>query len=216
MFRRLYNAFAMLAFGIVLVLSGFVATLATRGALTADRIDAALAALRGEAAQSPEASSQPASQSSGAEHRTATMPAHHRERDIVTTELDRREREIADQWELLRSAQMEFIREREKFAQEKRLWEATLKRQAEEASLSGAAKELELISELKPKDSKELLRQKKDADVVQLLLKLDTRTGRKIIESCKTDEERQWIGRILEQLRQRNDRQAEDLTAGNP
>ena len=43
---------------------------------------------------------------------------------------------------------------------------------------------------------------------------METRTGRKIIESCKTDEERLWIGRILEQLRQRNDRQAEALTAG--
>lgn len=212
--RRVYQVIAIFAIAQLLALSGFIGTLASRGALQPDRLENALRALRGDAQPPPAATTQPASQPASTRPARELLPEDEDAARIRRTELDRREREIADQWDLVRSAQVELLREREKFAAEKKEWEAALKRQAEEAALSGAAKEMEYLSGVKPETAKSLIRQKKDADVVQILLQMNSRIGRKIIEQCKTEDERLWIGRILEQLRQRNTRQAEALTAG--
>lgn len=214
--KRLYSVLAALAFGLLLVQTGFVATLAARGQLGSERISRVLRTLRDNAPSSPSAASAPASQAAAS--MPASRPAGDDDASIRARglALERREREIADQWNLLREAQIELVRDREKFSTERQEWEAALKRQAQEAALSGAAKELDYLSSIKAEIAKDLLRQKKDPDVVGLMLQMETRTGRKIIESCKTDEERQWIGRILEQLRQRNQRQAEALGAGKP
>jgi len=197
-----------------LALIGFAATLAARGALTPGRLTAAAAALRGQVPAASQPASQPASrpaQQLPANEQNAREETADR---IRRTELDRREREIMDQWELLRSSQVTLLRDREQFEQHRKEWESAMKRQSEERDLSGAQKELEYLSGIKAALAKEILRGKKEPDVVQLLLQMETRTGRKIIESCKTTEERLWIGRVLEQLRQRNDSQAEALTAG--
>ncbi|MCK6485371.1 MAG: hypothetical protein HUU22_13640 [Phycisphaerae bacterium] len=192
--------------------------MAAGGALTGDRLDAAIAALRGESTPTsqPASTSAPSAPSAQNQPPAALIAREEASAKTRRVELDRREREIQDQWAMLQSAQIELLRRQEALAAERAAWEESLKRQAEELALSGAAKELEYLESIKPQLAKELLHQKSDADVVQLFLQMDARTGRKIMESCKTQEERLWIGRILEQLRQRNDRQAEDLTAGSP
>ena len=212
--RRVIHIIAVIAMAQLLVLSGFVGTLAWRGALGQERLESALRALRGDAQTSPAAATQSASQPAATRPARELLPEDEDAARIRRVELDRRQREIADQWDMVQSAQVALLREREKFAADKKEWETALKRQAEEAALSGAAKEMEYLSGIKAEMAKDLLRQKKDPDVVGILLQMESRTGRKIIEACKTDEERLWIGRILEQLRQRNDRQAEALTAG--
>lgn len=218
--KRLYGLLAGLSVAQLLVLSGFLITLAMRGALAPQRVEGALRALRGDMQNSPGAASQPASAPASEPSEPPTVREQIADDEdavrIRRTELDRRERELADQWDLLKSAQLEHLRERESFAKEKADWEAALKKQAEELALSGATKELEYLSIIKADMAKDMLRQKKEPDVVALLLQIETRTGRKIIESCKTDEERLWIGRIMEQLRQRNNHQAEALKTGQP
>lgn len=216
--KHFYRYFSAIAVAHFLALIGFVATLAAGGALTGDRLDAAIAALRGESTPTsqPASTSAPSAPSAQNQPPAALIAREEESAKTRRVELDRREREIQDQWAMLQSAQIELLRRQEALAAERAAWEESLKRQAEELALSGAAKELEYLESIKPQLAKELLHQKSDADVVQLFLQMDARTGRKIMESCKTQEERLWIGRILEQLRQRNDRQAEDLTAGSP
>lgn len=216
--KHFYRYFSAIAVAHFLALIGFVATLAAGGALTGDRLDAAIAALRGESTPTsqPASTSAPSAPSAQNQPPAALIAREEASAKTRRVELDRREREIQDQWAMLQSAQIELLRRQEALAAERAAWEESLKRQAEELALSGAAKELEYLESIKPQLAKELLHQKSDADVVQLFLQMDARTGRKIMESCKTQEERLWIGRILEQLRQRNDRQAEDLTAGSP
>ncbi len=212
--KRIYQIITAVAWAQFLALIGFMATLAVSGAFTRDRLASAVAALRGEFPDTPSSASQPTSRSTQFSPTPERIAREEEATRVRRTEMDRRERELEDQWTMLRESQLELLRSQEAFGQKRSTWRDALERQAAERDLLGAKKELEYVSTVKASLAKDILRQKKDADVVQLLLQMETRTGRKIIESCKTTEERLWIGRILEQLRQRNESQAEDLTAG--
>ncbi len=133
---------------------------------------------------------------------------------IARTELDRRGREIQDGWTMLERQQIALVQARESFESQKKEYEEALARRAASAGDDGLKRELEILSGVKAKDAKELLRQKKEADVVRILITMDERKARKIVSECKTDEERLWIGRILEKLHDRNAVQAEALVAG--
>lgn len=215
--KKAFQAISVASIFFFIAFIGFTATLAARGALSPQRVDAAVAALRGEVAASQPTASRPhalaASQPAPAEH---SAPHDAEAARIQRIAMDRRIREIEDQWDMLHAAQVEFLREKEEFAEQRRKWQEQQNARVETGAMPGANKELEYLSGIKATLAKDLMRQKKDDDVVQLLLQMEARTGRKIIESCKTEEERLWIGRILNLLRQRNDRQAEALTAGKP
>lgn len=155
----------------------------------------------------------PSSQPEATEPRT-TPGADEPPVEIVREELIRREREVADQWALIRAAQLALLRDREAFEAEKKEFAAALEHRSASEGGSGYQRELAYLESVKPKLARDLLRQKKDVDVVEIMLAIDARVGRKIIDACRTEEERLWMGRILEQLRQRNDRQAEVLASG--
>jgi flagellar motility protein MotE (MotC chaperone) len=212
--KKIFNILAILAIAQFLALAGFVGTLASRGALTADRLKAAMSAMRGEVPDMPQASSQPSSQPAHFSPPAERIAQAGERVRIERMELDRRDREIADQWNMLRSSQMELLRDRERFEDDKRQWEEALVKRMEEQDRSGRLREQEIIEGLKPDQAKVLLRSKKDADVVELFMRMEPRTTRKIIGACKSEEELLWIGSILEQLRQRDIGQAEALAAG--
>ena len=131
----------------------------------------------------------------------------------MRTELDRRRREIEDGWKLLETQQLALFRDRESLDAETKRREAAAREAAEKAGDSGYKKEIDVLGGLKAKQAKDLLKQKKDADVAAILLKLEDRRVRQIVGECKTNEERLWIGRILEKLHQRDATQAEVLSA---
>src|SRR5262245_12050449 len=100
--KRLFHIVAVAAIAQLLALTGFVATLASRGALNADRLENVLRSLRGDAQPSPVATSQPASAPTATQPARELPPEDEDAARIRRTELDRREREIADQWDLVR------------------------------------------------------------------------------------------------------------------
>ena len=93
-------------------------------------------------------------------------------------------------------------------------FEAGEEQAAREKGDSGIQKELDIISGITPKAAKELLKLKPDAEVARILLAIDNRKVNKIVKQCKTSEERLWIGRVLEQLHDRDAARAEDPGAG--
>jgi hypothetical protein len=133
---------------------------------------------------------------------------------IARTELDRRSREIQDGWAMLERQQIALVQARESFEAQKKEYEEALARRAAASGDDGLKRELDILSGVKAKDAKELLKLKQDADVVRILMAIDERKARKIVSECKTDEERSWIGRIMEKLHERNAFQAEALVAG--
>lgn len=217
------RAIGVLAIVVGLNVIGAGALAAYHGVFGRERLTLAWHALRGDALMpAPEtemahaATSAPASQS--ADHRpatTSTRPATDdralAEADVVRAQLAQREAEIRNQWSMISAARLQVLRDREAFEQEKKASAAAPPESQSPVETEGYAKELEYLASIRPKQAKDFLRLKKDADVVQILIALEPRVGRKIIDACRSEEDRLWMGRILEQLRHRNGDQAEVL-----
>gem|GEM_PF-5367481 len=131
--------------------------------------------------------------------------------EIVRAQLAQREADIRNQWSMISAARLQVLRDREAFEQEKKSPKSSPREPESPVASVGYAKELEYLGSIRPKQAKDFLRLKKDADVVQILIALEPRVGRKIIDACRSEEDRLWMGRILEQLRHRNGDQAEAL-----
>lgn len=183
------------------------------GMFAGERLRAALGALRG-IGPSVAAASQPAELVEKTMGVAASQPEEEVGADVLRAELGQRESDVRHQWEMIRAAQLQLLRDREQFEQEKKDAAAMVSRREKPEGGEGYARELEYLSSIKAKSAKDFLRMKKDADVVEILVALEPRVGRKIIDACKSQEDRLWMGRILEQLRQRNHDQAEVLASG--
>ncbi len=132
---------------------------------------------------------------------------------IRRAELERREREIQHAWQYLESQQLAFLREKESFDAYRTRVASEEAARRERSGEDGFKRELAYYAGMKSKLAKELLRNKTDADVIRLLKGLDLRAGKKIVGQCKTQEEREWIGRILGMLKDSDVTQAEALVA---
>ena len=183
------------------------------GMFAGDRLKAAFGALRG-IGPSAAAASQPAEVGEKMTDLAASQPDEEVGADVLRAELAQRESDVRHQWEMIRAAQLQLLRDREQFEQEKKDATAMASRREKPDGGEGYARELEYLSSIKAKSAKDFLRMKKDADVVEILVALEPRVGRKIIDACKSQDDRLWMGRILEQLRQRNHDQAEVLASG--
>lgn len=212
--KRMFTVMAILAVLNLTLLAGLGGYAWRQGWLTPERVELAVAALRGETSEDETTDEE---DTSGAARPVVSDDRFVRGEQTVRirrAELSRREREIEHAWQYLESQQLAFLKEKESF-------DDFRKRTADEAAErdkrtgdDGWQRELKYYGTVKAKLAKQLLRGKPDADVVRVMLGLNARQGKKIIEQCKTAEEREWIGRILSMLRDSNAAQAEALVAG--
>jgi len=212
--KRLYFVMSVVAMANLAALAGIVFVARSRGYLTPERVQAAAAALRGELSTSQPttmvASSRPVEIVPSAEQIARNDAAD----QIRRAELERREREIEHAWQQLETQQLAVLRQKEDLEAAMKRRDAEAEARAKATGDSGWEKQVALIASLKAKTAKDLLREKPEPEVVRIFMELDARKTQKIIETCKSTEERQWIGRILEQLHERNASQAEALSAG--
>lgn len=214
--KRIFTALSVVAMLNLAALAGLAVYARTQQWLTKDRVRRAIAVLKGD---EKEPSAKPTTMMAEIAPPPARSSVEKRRRsedldEITRTELDRRRREIQDGWKLLETQQIALVRDREELEQTRARYVEEQRQLARSSGDNSVQKELEIIAGLKPKQAKELLRQKQDADVVALLKAMDDRKVRKIVGECKSEEERQWIGRILEQMHDRIATQAEVLSAG--
>lgn len=213
--KRLLTAMALVSMMNMAALAGLVGYGWSKHWLEKDRLTRALAILRGDEGE-PTQTSQPSLEKEKPTFIASERLQREQEAgEITRTELERRQREIRSGWELLERQQLAFVRAKEEWEENRKRQEEEERRRLEEEEDSGFKKELDILAGLKAKEAKELLRLKKDADVVRILLEMEPRKARKIVGECKKSEERLWIGRILEKLHDRNASQAEVLAAGN-
>ena len=211
--KRLLTALALMSMINMTALAVVAGIAWSKDWLQKDRVRKALAVLTGEADE--ESTTQPARDDSEGVITSGEQIRRKKDADeIARTELERRKREIQNGWDLLERQQLALLKTQEAFEEEKKRHREALERRAEEAGDEGLKKELEILSGLKAKDAKELLKLKDDADVVRIMLEMEPRKPRKIVGECKKNEERLWIGRILEKLHDRDAAQAEVLAAG--
>lgn len=214
--KRVFTVLSAVALVNMLALGGVLGYAKSKHWLTKERIRKAFAALQEDEHHEVAPTTMPA-MAKAPQHEAPSDERMRRMREldeITRTELDRRTREIQDGWKLLETQQLTLVRDRESLEGAKAALAEMEKKKAEQTGESGLQKEAEIIGGLKAKQAKELLRQKQDADVVALLKGMDDRKVRKIVGECKSEEERHWIGRILEMIRDGRAAQAEVLNAG--
>jgi len=211
MLRRIYDTIALASLLTIVLLCGLAGYLAAKGNLTGQRLRAAFEALTSQPAEG--AASQPASRPT-AGPASEVLAAGRESEQVMLQRFELLKRQLENEKALLEAARIAFIREKEAFERAKKQWQQKQEQRLKELAKSGFQKELEYLSSISPKQALALLRQKQEAEAAQLLMAMETRKGKKIIESCKTDEERKWIGRILELIRQQDSVQAAALAGG--
>jgi flagellar motility protein MotE (MotC chaperone) len=212
--KRLWTAISIMAVLNLTALTAFTAHAWNQGWLQPERVQRAIAELRSareQVAPAPAVTNEVRKPTARAADRIRRNEEAAEKQRI---ELARREREIKDGWKLLEAQQLVLLRNREALEEKVRQFEANKERAAKEKGDSGLQKELDIIAGITPKAAKELLKLKPDAEVARILLAVDNRKVNKIVKQCKTSEERLWIGRVLEQLHDRDAARAEDPGAG--
>jgi len=212
--RRLWTAISIMAVLNLTALTAFTAHAWNQGWLQPERVQRAIAELRSareQVAPAPAVTNEVRKPTARAADRIRRNEEAAEKQRI---ELARREREIKDGWKLLEAQQLVLLRNREALEEKVRQFEANKEQAAKEKGDSGLQKELDIIAGITPKAAKELLKLKPDAEVARILLAVDNRKVNKIVKQCKTSEERLWIGRVLEQLHDRDAARAEDPGAG--
>ena len=182
-------------------LAGFVGYLFASGRLNAERVEQIAMVLRGEFPETEVATSQPADAEPPPEASEAEIARIRANREYYELLADRHKREIEDRRGLgqqIRSETLVLLKEIE------RREDAFKKEQAkmlEESQQLGFARQLEVLSKIDPKKAKNLLKEHtKEPDAVQLLMQMDANRVSKIVNACDQEDEKVWIGRILNQI----------------
>jgi hypothetical protein len=227
MFRKIVNILGMLCLVLVLGAGGTAGYLAAKGTLSSRSLKTAMAAITVKASES--AGTQPAA---GSEAKAATSQprspaAEHRaagENDLEDLQADNEaasggrlemmRRQLANEQALQEAVRVKLQRDQEQFEQERKLWAATRQKEMASNQQGGVQKELDYLSSIKPAQALALLRTKSDDQASRILMAMETRKGKKIIELCKTADDKDWVKRILELIRQQSNIQAQALTGG--
>lgn len=199
--KRVYHALALIAIINLFAVGGLVGYLFASGRLNEERVNQIGEVLRGEYPVKEEPTTQPAAVAEKPLQSREEIAAVQAKREFYQLVGARHEREMVDRKALNESIQLQVLRrledieqKSEQFQQQKTAFEA-------ESEQEGFTQALEMYSAMDPKLAKDLLRtREKDADVVRLLVQMDSNKRKKIINACKAQEERVWIGRILNQV----------------
>ncbi|UCG33034.1 MAG: hypothetical protein JSU68_00080 [Phycisphaerales bacterium] len=197
MVKTLYQVISILAIANLLCIAGLVVFLAATDRLSAERVDQIAAVLRGEPPVQAAPTTQPTTQPVEAETAETRLARAREETDLASLALERRRREIADRHRLAEALVMDVVRRQEALSSDRSAFEDQQRKIEEERLHEGFVKELALLTSVKPKVRRDMLINKSDADVVKLMMEMDERAGKQVIEACKTKEEKVWISRIL-------------------
>jgi hypothetical protein len=195
--KTLYQVISVLAIANLVCIIGLVVFLAATGRLDAERVDQIAAVLRGEPPVPAAPTTQPTTQPVEAESAETRLARAREETDLAFRALERKRREVADRHRLAEALMMDVVRRQETLSADRSAFQEQQRKIEEQRLQEGFVKELDLLTSVKPKIRKDMLAAKSDADAVKLMMEMDERAGKQVIEACKTPEERAWISRIL-------------------
>ncbi len=204
MMKRLYHALALLAIVNLLAIAGMIGFLVATGRVDAERAEQIAMVLRGEFPEPPAdaAATQPAATRPAERQRSAQEIAQTQaRRQFYELLAERHQREMEDRRKLNEELRLDVVRELEQIDEARKQLKEQRKQLSAESGEAGFALELEVISKVDPAQAKDLLKGRfKDPDVVRLLMQMDANRVSKIVDACKTQDELDWIGRILNQI----------------
>lgn len=203
MIRKLYHALALLALVNLFAMGGLIGFLVATDRLDKERVEQVAKVLRGQWPQERVAASQPIEPPPPPKISREEIEAAQAKRELYRLVDNRHQRESADRLALENSIHLQVLRRLEEIDRKNEEFKKQKQELAQQSQEEGFAQALDMYSNMEPKQAKDLLRLKqKDADVVALLMEMDPNRRKKIVNVCKTPEERIWIGRILNQIQQ--------------
>lgn len=201
MFKRLYHVVAWLALANLFAVGGLVAFLFASGKLDGERVEQIAVVLRGEFPKPQVAASQPAAAPERPQTSQEELARLEARKQFYSLISERQQRDIDDRRNLNQTIQLDVNRQLEQIEQQQQDFQKTRQQTEQALEQSGFQQALDIYSEMEPKLAKEILITKKDADVVQLFTKMDSGKRKKIVNTCKTAEEKAWMSRILTEIR---------------
>lgn len=209
--KRMIGLFGWVASVNVIALVGLIVFLFAGGKLNGQRVATILKVIRGEELVAAVPTSQPTSQpaeSGSAQQRIARDAA---QEELVRRQNERAIKEIADREALLQTLLLNVMSREEELNGRELALAVERKKLTDKKMDRGFKKNLEYLENVKAENAKALLRSWKEPDVVRFFLEMDPDVGKKIIDKCTSPDDRQWIGRILTRIRDRDVLRAEAL-----
>jgi len=203
MLKRFYHLLALLAMINLFAVAGLIGYLFASGRLNAERVEQMAVVLRGEfpASQPAAAATQPAERDEKPQGSGEEIAEHREKKYLLALQDSRRVRELRDRDLLDKRIQLEtrqLLEKLERKENELRQQKQVLEKEGEQA---GFERQLDLLYKTEPKLAMQLLKnQIKEPDAVQLLMKMDENRVKAIINACKKEDDKAWIGRILNQI----------------
>lgn len=201
MLKRFYHVLAWLAVANLFAVGGLVGYLFASGKLNPERMEQIAVVLRGEFPKPQVQTTQPAKQEEKPQtsrEELARLEARKRFYMLIS---ERQQRDLEDRNTLSQSIQLDVNRQLEKIESKEQEFTKQKQEAQKVAEQNGFQQTLDIYSEMDPKLAKDVLRTHfKDADAVRVLMQMDTGRRKRIVNSCKTDEEKAWISRMLMQM----------------
>ena len=224
--RRIYDLFALLALLNVGALLALVAWLWTSGMLTPQKLGEIGAILRGDAptteatltsAMGPQAAQASDSTARPVDAPPASFAELQMNMEVARLEAERIKAELDQRLALNNSILLRVTTEREAFQKDRQRAEERDKKSAELRDDEGFAKQLEIFENLAPKVAVEHLLNLGDPDeAARLLLEMDARKAKKIVESAKRGTQAERMRDIMQRLRAVAPAKSDELTSPVP
>jgi hypothetical protein len=212
MIKKIYHAVALFALLNVVVIGGGAGYLYSTGDLSAERIEQVAAVLRGEWPQPQEAEAEVVEERAAPTRSAESLDQEQVEEELMRLQADRRRAELQQQAATVAAARLEVTRQREALERRDAEIRAQAKRREKEEESQGFKKELDLLSSVKPKVAVSYLLEKPREDAATLLLQMETRKGKRLVEAAKTASQRRAMAEVLEMLREMSPARAELLS----
>lgn len=216
--RRTYDGIALFAVLNALVLGGMAAYLIGSGAVDAQKIQRIAAVLRGEDPSPPQAGTESAETDDEAAS-TQPVPAApvdaQVELEIVRREADRTKEELRQRLALSNSIMLRISTERENFRREREATDHAAKAQRRRLETEGFEKQIAILAGVKAKTAVEHLLGLGDPDeAARILLAMETRKAKKIVEAAKRPDQMEQMKLILRRLREVAPDRSSELAPG--
>ncbi len=213
MIGRLFHTAAIVSIASMLAVGGFCAYLVGIGKLTSQRVDQIAAVLRGEmdadpneaAAAPAEAADDETADADEVVRGSADQARERRRREgLETLRLERAAADLAAQREMLERLRLSVVNEQEALEKAREKFAAARQQRQEDLRDVGFQKELRLVTGLSPKQAKEHIIaswRKHKADAVRLMMAMDQRQAKRILDQMRSAEEQRVMSELLEEIR---------------
>lgn len=222
-FKRAYDAVTLFALLNLLTIGGLCALLAANGAIDAEKVRRIVAVMRGdepgqEAAPAAERPEEPAV---GGEQETMDKDLATESEvgiEIMRREAERVKAELDQRLALNNNILLRVMTERERFRRE--VDEAAKREEAslEQRRAEGFRKQIAIYESLRPKVAvQHLLAMPEADDAAKILLEMDTRKAKKVVEMAKRGDQMEKMKTVLRRVREvAPDRSAELESSDQP